>query len=194
MSSSSILLVVIAVVIVAAAVIAVVLYRQHQEKRRRHLQDRFGPEYERLVAATGNANAAQRELEARERRVAAFHIRSLSSEERNQFSARWQQVQAEFVDNPKGSLAHADELLGEIMGTRGYPVQDFEQRANDLSVDHPLVVQHYHAAHGVALRHRKGQASTEDLRQAMIHYKALFEELVAEGRSAPPAPIPHAAE
>jgi hypothetical protein len=196
MSSNTLILIIVAVAIVAAAVVAFVLYRQHQEKRRRHLRDRFGPENERLVAATGDASIAQRELEARERRVAAFHIRPLSSQEREQFTVRWQQVQAEFVDNPKGSLAHADELLGEVMGTRGYPVQDFEQRANDLSVDHPLVVQHYHAAHGVALRHRKGEATTEDLRQAMVHYKALFEELVAEAPSRPraAADIPHAAE
>jgi hypothetical protein len=105
-------------------------------------------------------------------------------------------VQAEFVDNPKASLAHADELLGEVMSARGYPVQDFEQRAADLSVDHPVVVQHYHAAHGIALRHRKGEATTEDLRQAMIHYRALFQELVSDVALATPlhAPVPHAAD
>ena len=102
--------------------------------------------------------------------------------------SRWQGVQTEFVDDPKASLAHADVLLGEVMSARGYPVKDFDQRAADLSVDHPVIVQHYHAAHDIALRHKSGQTTTEDLRQAMIHYRALFAELVAEPSQA------HAAE
>jgi len=120
----------------------------------------------------------------------------LSVEDQERFTTRWQQIQAEFVDNPKTSLAHADELLGEVMNARGYPVQDFEQRAADLSVDHPVVVQHYHAAHGIALRHKKDQTTTEDLRQAMIHYRALFQELVSGTEPATPlhTTISHAAE
>ena len=97
-------------------------------------------------------------------------------------------MQVEFIDNPKASLAHADDLLGTVMAARGYPVTDFAQRSADLSVDHPAVVQHYHAAHNVALAHRRGEANTEDMRQAMIHYRALFDELVAEPSHA------HAAE
>jgi hypothetical protein len=194
MSSDSIFLIVAAVLIIAAIVVGAVLYRQQQAQRRRHLREQFGPEYDRLVAATGSSRAAERELDARTQRAAAFHIRTLSPEERAGFTTRWQQVQAEFVDNPKASLAHADELLGEVMSTRGYPVQDFEQRAADLSVDHPVVVQHYHAAHGIALRHKKDQATTEDLRRAMIHYRTLFEELVSNAAPATPLHISHAAE
>jgi hypothetical protein len=196
MSSDAVFLIVAAVLIIAAIVVAAVLYRQQQAQRRRHLREQFGPEYDRLVAATGSARIAQRELEQRARRAAALHIRALAPEDRPRFTTRWQQVQAEFVDNPKASLAHADELLGEVMSARGYPVQDFEQRAADLSVDHPVVVQHYHAAHGIALRHKKDQATTEDLRQAMIHYRALFQELVSDTAPATPlhTTISHAAE
>jgi len=194
MSSTVLFLIIAAVLIIAALVVAGVIYHQQQSRRRHYLRERFGPEYDRLVAATGSSRTAERELEARAQRAAAFHIRALSAEERAGFSTRWQQVQAEFVDNPKASLSHADDLLGEVMGARGYPVQDFEQRAADLSVDHPVVVQHYHAAHGIALRHRKGETTTEDLRQAMIHYRALFQELVSDAAPATPLHVPHAAE
>jgi len=194
MSSTVLFLIVAGVLIIAALVVAGVIYHQQQSRRRHYLRERFGPEYDRLVAATGSSRTAERELEARAQRAAAFHIRALSAEERAGFSTRWQQVQAEFVDNPKASLSHADDLLGEVMGARGYPVQDFEQRAADLSVDHPVVVQHYHAAHGIALRHRKGETTTEDLRQAMIHYRALFQELVSDAAPATPLHVPHAAE
>lgn len=197
MSSTSIILIAIAVIVVVAIIVALIIYGQQQAKRHRRLRNRFGPEYDRLVAATGSASRADRELEARERRAARFNIRPLSREERTDFVAHWQLVQAEFVDNPKVSLSHADELLDKVMNARGYPVQeDFDQRSADLSVDHPVVVQHYHAAHAIALRHRKGEATTEDLRQAMIHYRALFEELVSEASPATPVTvnIPHAAE
>ena len=193
MNSETISLIVAAVLIIAAIVVAAILYYQREEQRRRHLRERFGPEYDRLVAATGSSRLAERELDARAQRAAAFRIHTLSPEERAGFTGRWLQVQAEFVDSPKTSLAHADELLGEVMGARGYPVQDFEQRAADLSVDYPVVVQHYHAAHGIALRHKKDQATTEDLRQAMIHYRTLFQELVADAALATPLHA-HAAE
>ena len=193
LNSTILFLIVAAIVIIVAVISAIMIYNRKSASRRRHLRDRFGPEYDRLVAVTGSTRQAERELEMRERRAATFKIRALSEEDQQLFTNRWRQVQAEFVDNPKTSLAHADDLLGEVMNARGYPVQDFEQRAADLSVDHPVVVQHYHAAHGIALRHKKGQATTEDLRQAMIHYRALFQELVAD--AAPPAAeIAHAAE
>jgi FtsZ-interacting cell division protein ZipA len=196
MSSNSVLLIVLAAIIVVVLVIALVRYRQQQSKRHQRLRDRFGPEYDRLVTAAGSANAAERELEAREKRAARYKIRTLSRDEQVRFAARWQQVQAEFVDNPKASLGHADDLLAEVMTARGYPVQDFEQRSADLSVDHPVVVQHYHAAHAIALRNKKDETTTEDLRQAMIHYKALFEDLVSDAAPASPVTpgIPHAAE
>ena len=196
MSFNSIVLVVLAAIVVVVLVVALVIYRQKQAKRHRRLHERFGPEYDRLVTTTGSASAAERELEAREKRAARYKIRALSPDEQARFAAHWQQVQAEFVDNPKASLGHADDLLGQVMTARGYPVQDFEQRSADLSVDHPVIVQHYHAAHGIALRHKTGETTTEDLRQAMIHYRALFDELIADvSPSAPvPATIPHAAE
>lgn len=194
MSSDTAFLIVAAGLIIAAIVVATILYYQREAQRRRHLRERFGPEYDRLVAATGSSRAAERELEQRERRAATLHIRPLPLEDQQRFTTRWQAVQAEFVDSPKTSLAHADELLGQVMDARGYPVQDFEQRAADLSVDHPVVVQHYHAAHGIALRHKKDQTTTEDLRQAMIHYRALFQELVSDTEPATPLHVPHAAE
>jgi hypothetical protein len=169
--------------ILAALIVGVLIgflaYKLYRDSRTRHLRTHFGPEYSRLADEKG-ALAAERELEEREKRASRFHIRPLSDEQRRQFVTRWQGVQEEFVDKPKDSLAHADELLGEAMATRGYPVQDFEQRAADLSVEHPVVVQHYHEAHDIALRHRDGRATTEELRQAMLHYRALFEEVVSE--------------
>jgi len=172
--------VIIALVCLAAGIaigfLAFWLYRQN---RTRHLRRHFGPEYSRLSEEMGQ-EAAEQELAMREKRVHRFHLRSLSEEQRRGFISRWQSVQEEFVDNPKISLAHADDLLGEAMKTRGYPVEDFEQRAADLSVEHPSVVQHYHAAHTIALRHREGRTTTEDLRQAMLHYRALFDELMSD--------------
>ena len=178
MSQTSIIVSIVAVVIVAA-LIAFFLYRQYRQRHARHLRAHFGPEYSRLVKERGAA-AAEKELAIRERRTAKFDIRPLPAEDRGRFLSSWQEVQKAFVDNPQGSLAAADDLIGKVMAARGYPVQDFEQRAADISVDHPIVVQHYHAAHGIALRHRKGQATTEDLRQAMIHYRALFDDLLSD--------------
>src|ERR1700743_3340828 len=175
MSSNTVILIAIAAVVVVAVIIALIVSSQQKARRRRLLRDRFGPEYDRLVAATGSSAAAEEELGSRQKSAARFTIPPLSRDEQTRFAARWQQGQAEFVDNPKASLGHADDLLAEVMTARGYPVQDFDQRSADLSVDHPVVVQHYHAAHGIALRHKKGEATTEDLRQAMIHYRDLFE-------------------
>ena len=186
MNSNTIILLVLVAVVVAVAIFAVVRYFQNQ--RTRHLRDRFGPEYARLAEETGSQRAAEKRLAEREKRAEKFNIHPLSAEDRKRFSAQWQTVLAEFVENPKESLAHADDLLGTVMAARGYPVADFEQRTADLSVDQPLVVQHYHAAHGIALADRAGEASTEDLRQAMIHYRALFDELASE------QPQAHAAE
>lgn len=178
MSNGSIVVLVLAALI-AGILIGLVAYKLYRDSRSRHLRKHFGPEYSRLADERG-ALAAERELEQRETRAARFHIHPLSAEQKNRFVSRWQGVQEEFVDRPKESLAHADELLGEAMATRGYPVQDFEQRAADLSVEHPVVVQHYHEAHAIALRHREGKATTEDMRQAMLHYRALFDEVVSE--------------
>lgn len=187
MSYTTLAIIIVLVAVVSAA-IAIVLHHYYLRQRSRRLQGRFGPEYERLAESRGTPLAAENELIERQKRVAKFHIRPLNPEERRRYTDRWAQIQAEFVDNPKSSLSHADELLGEVMATRGYPVQDFDQRSADLSVDHPIVVQHYHAAHAIAVRDRTGQTTTEDLRQAMIHYRALFDELISEAHRA------HAAE
>ncbi len=143
--SPTIVVAVAGIVLLVVVLIAYALYRKNRS-RTRHLKDRFGPEYDRVAGQTGVAGA-ERQLQAREKRAATFAIRDLSAADRQRFADNWKNVQAEFVENPQASLAHADSLLGEVMGARGYPVGDFEQRAADLSVDHPVIVQHYHAAH-----------------------------------------------
>lgn len=163
----------IAIIIVAALVIV-------RNKRSERLQSRFGPEYERTVHETGNVRKAEATLQARETRVERFHIRPLTREDANWFSDEWRRVQALFVDDPANAVTRADRLVGEAMTARGYPVGDFEQRVEDISVDHPNVVMNYRAARDIAERHARHAASTEDLRQAMVHYRALFSELLQE--------------
>lgn len=182
MDTNTIIIVAVAAVVIAVA-IAVVL----RTRRTAKLRDRFGPEYERAVQESGGQRRAEAELHDRAKRVEAFAIQPLRPGERERYAGAWRKVQAEFVDDPKRAVSQADELVAEIMAARGYPVGDFEQRAADLSVDHPVVVQNYRAAHAIALRHARGEASTEDLRQAMIHYRALFDDLVSEPVSAPHA-------
>ena len=172
---------VVVLVIVAIVVIAAVVMMQ---RRKTALRERFGPEYERAVKERGSERAAQTALAEREKRVSRFNIRDLSESERQQYAEHWRRVQARFVDDPQGAVTDADESVGLLMGTRGYPMADFDQRAADLSVDHPRVVQNYRAAHAIALRHREGRAGTEELRQAMIHYRSLFEDLLNGHRPA----------
>ena len=184
-------LIIIILLVVVVAVAAVYFLRKRKSEQ---LRDQFGPEYKRVVKDTGDPRKAEAELLDRQKRVKSFSIKPLPSLDRERFEASWQRVQAEFVDDPKGSIRHADALLGDVMAARGYPVSDFDQRSADLSVDHPQVVQNYRAAHDIAVRHERGEASTEDLRQAMIHYRALFQELTDEegpnpGRSTEPTPL-----
>jgi hypothetical protein len=169
---------VIVIVIAVAVLVGGGLYLRFQRSRK--LKSKFGPEYLRAVDETGGKRRAEAELHGREKRVKTFDIRPLSPQEIERFGTAWRAVQAEFVDNPKLAIARADTLLGELMGARGYPVSDFEQRAADLSVEHPHLVDNYRTAHEVALREGRGQANTEDLRQAMIHYRELFEDLAGE--------------
>ena len=158
-------------------------------RRQTHLRDRFGPEYDHVVEATGDRRQAESELLRREERVKKFDIRNLSSEERSRYAEDWRKVQARFVDTPALAVAEADELVTDLMRARGYPMVDFEQRAADVSVDHPQVIEHYRAAHSLAIRSERGTVDTEDLRQAMVHYRALFEDLleapVRDGRTRP---------
>jgi hypothetical protein len=170
------LVIVLLVALVAAIGVAVWLFTQKQ--RTDNLQQRFGPEYERTVAEHRDQKAGERELEHRAERVEHLQLRPLAREERDQFVTRWQAVQAQFVDDPSGATNEADDLVGQVMATRGYPVGDFEQRAADVSVNHPRVVEHYRAGHALALRSARGDADTEDLRQAFVHFRALFEDLL----------------
>jgi hypothetical protein len=170
------LVIVLIVALVAAIGVAAWLFMQ--KKRSDTLQQRFGPEYDRTLAQRGDQKAAELELEHRAERVEHFQLRPLARDERDQFVARWQSVQAQFVDDPSDATTEADDLVGQVMATRGYPVGDFEQRAADVSVNHPRVVEHYRAGHALALRAARGDADTEDLRQAFVHFRALFEDLV----------------
>lgn len=173
MNTTAVLLIVAAVVVLAA--VGWLVYRQQRAKK---LKSRFGPEYEHAVRQFGTESRAQSALEARERRMEKIHILSLPHDRCEEFAARWQNVQREFVDNPAESIRKADALVNEVMQARGYPVSDFEQRAEDISVDHPVVVRNYRLAHTIAERHKRAQAGTEDLRQALVHYRELFDELL----------------
>jgi hypothetical protein len=147
-------------------------------RRRVALTQRFGPEYERTVAEAKNRREAERRLAEREKRVERLDIHPLSAADHTRYLERWRAVQARFVDDPPAALQEADDLIGEVMVSRGYPLEDFERRAEDLSVDHAEVVQNYRAGHRLASSSREGKASTEDLRQAMVHYRALFDDLL----------------
>ena len=179
-----ILLAVVAVVIVAGILLL-------QRRRSEHLQSRFGPEYEHEVEEKGSRRKAEAELAKREKRVEKLDIVPLEPTAREEFVERWTDVQAKFVDDPPRAVAYADALLAEVMSARGYPVGDFDQRAGDISVDHPQVVEHYRAGHDIAVRHKRGEAGVEELRQAMIHYRSLFEELVGSKEQAPREEVAH---
>jgi hypothetical protein len=166
-----------AAVVVLIAVLAWV-YAQRRKTTTAGLRQRFGSEYERAVHEHGSERRAEAQLSDREKRVERLKIRDLEPTERERFSGHWHTLQTRFVDDPKGAVTDADELVSSLMHTRGYPVADFNQRAADISVDHPRVVANYRSAHEIALRLGTGDASTEDLRTAMIHYRSLFEELV----------------
>jgi len=180
----TVLIALIAVVLVVV-VLAAWMYRQKrgtgQKRRAGELRERFGPEYDRTVAEHGDPRRAQAELEARQQRVERLDIRSLSPSDQERFTQAWRATQARFVDDPSAAIVEADRLVTDVMTARGYPMGNFKQRAADISVDHPRVVENYRAAHDIALRHDDGEASTEDLRKAMVHYRALFEDLLETG-------------
>lgn len=179
LSTIQILVIVTALVVVVAAGIGIWL--SIRKRRTERLRTQFGgAEYTRAVTEGGSRRKAETELDERSERVEHLHIRPLASGDRARFIDSWGRIQARFVDGPGSAITDADQLIGDVMSTRGYPVSDFEQRAADISVDHPLVLENYRAAHQSAILQTKGQASTEVLRQAMIHYRTLFEELVGE--------------
>ncbi len=169
----------IAAVVIVIAGIALLQFAR--KRRTQRLRTQFGgAEYSRAVKEGGSQRKAEAVLDKRADRVEAFHIRPLAAGDRARFVEAWGRIQTRFVDGPGGAVTDADQLLGDVMSTRGYPVSDFDQRAADISVDHPQVIENYRAAHQTALLQIKGQASTEDLRKAIIHYRTLFDELVSE--------------
>lgn len=176
-------------VVVIAVLIAVALWMFNRKRQSEHLEKRFGPEYDRAVEAHGSREKAEADLLARKKRVEQLHIVPLDPADAQRFQQQWRSLQARFVDNPRGVLADADHLVRELMQKRGYPMGDFERRAADISVNHPGVVEHYRAAHDITARERRGEVDTEGLRQAVIHYRALFAELLQVEE--PPRPDGH---
>ena len=170
----------VAVIVVAVLVLAAVGWLVWQRQRSDALRARYGPEYERTVNTLGDKRRAESELLKRQERVEHLDIVPLSADQRNSYLQQWHAVQTRFVDDPKGAVTDADRLVEDVMKTRGYPISDFDQRAADLSVHHPRVVDNYRAARDIAQRHRRGQATTEDLRQAMVHYRGLFQDLLED--------------
>jgi FtsZ-interacting cell division protein ZipA len=176
------LLVAILIVLVLLVVLALVAGRQ---RRSRRLRERFGPEYDRTVAEAGDRREAEAKLQERTERRQQLDIVALDPAARDRYVEAWRQTQARFVDEPAEATREADRLITEVMRERGYPVEDFEQRAADVSVDHPQVVDDYRAAHAIAAANERSEASTEDLRQALVHYRSLFEELLEVGQAEP---------
>lgn len=164
--------------IVVVVIIAIVAALASRNARSQRLQQHFGPEYDRTVRTSGDRAAAERELSSRVERVKRMHIEELPAGARERYAEEWRTVQTQFVDQPRAALQQADSLVANVMRDRGYPVSDFDQQAADISADHPQVVDNYRAAHGIAARSDRGEVSTEDLRQAMVHYRTLFNDLL----------------
>jgi len=168
---AAIVVIVVAVVVVAASVI-------NSRSKTKRLKEHYGREYERLVSQAGSEKAAEKELTARERKRDKLDIVPLTQSALSDFTTRWHEVQTRFVDSPSTAVGVADRLVTDVMRERGYPVDDFEQRAADISVDHPQIVENYRAAHGICLSQQHGDVSTEQQREAFVHYRALFEKLL----------------
>jgi ABC-type nickel/cobalt efflux system permease component RcnA len=171
---------VILVVVVAIIIIAAIWWFV-QSRRSHALHEDFGPEYDRTVQQSDSRRAAETELRNRRERVEKLDIRPLSITDRDRFAREWETLQPRFVDDPKGAVSDADSLVSDLMRTRGYPMGDFEQRAADISVDHPDVVNHYREAHRLAQRNASDQATTEEQRRALVHYRELFNDLLSDG-------------
>jgi hypothetical protein len=164
--------------VLVLALIALAAFLFYQKKQSQRLAERFGPEYGRTVKALGSRTKAESELKTREQRVEHFDIVPLSPADADRFGRAWKALQGNFVDDPTGAVVQADQLVRELLLKRGYPMSDFERRAADISVDHPTVVSNYRAAQAIAARNKRGEASTEELRKAVVHYRALFDELL----------------
>ena len=171
-TTTAIVLAVVAILVVIVAVWFMLKWRTEE------LRKRFGPEYDRVITERGDTRQAESELAARQKRVERFDIHPLDPAERDRFVNAWRATQSHFVDAPAEAIKDADRLVSQVMRARGYPVGDFEQRAADISVDHPIVVENYRAARAIAIANERGQAGTEELRQAIVHYRVLFEDLL----------------
>ena len=181
MDSNTTTIILVAIVfLVVGGLLAMAVMRLQRSRR---LRERFGPEYDRIIKEAGDKQKAESELEARLAHVEALQIRSLSAEEVNRFVLDWQATQAEFVDEPLASIQKADRLIREVMKAKGYPIEDFEQRAADISVDYPELVTDYRGLHMIAVKEEDDKVSTEEMRQAMVHGRALFENLVSTDSS-----------
>jgi hypothetical protein len=192
-SESAIVWTAVALVAVAIVIAATITSRRRARVRTAELRQRFGPEYERAVQELGSSGRAERELAKRTKRVEHINLRALNSADEERFSSTWRNVQAQFVDDPRAAVVSANELIKDVMRARGYPTDNFDQRVADLSVDHPAVVQHYRAAHALADSPGNQPGNTEELRQAVVHYRALFADLLQERSSlAPPHGDAHA--
>jgi hypothetical protein len=186
---------IIGIVIVALAIVgAVVWYSVAQQRRTTSLKERYGTEYDRTIATSNSRRAAEAELETREERVESLQLHSLAPDQRDLFAQQWHDVQEFFVDNPGRAVAKADGLVADVMRARGDPVENFEQRAADLSVHHARFVQNYRAARDVANRHRRGAATTEELRRAMVNYRVLFDDLLEVEDTVSDRPVPRVVE
>lgn len=170
----------ILIVVAALVVIGLIAWAVLARRRSEHLRERFGPEYDRTVSEQGGRRDAETELQRREEKRERLDIVPLSSESRERYLGSWREVQTGFVDEPTRALTEADRLVTDVMRERGYPMDEFDQRVADISVDHPQVVEHYREAHAIQLASENDETSTEDLRQAVVHYRALFEELLDE--------------
>ena len=167
----------LAVIFAVAAIVWVYI----SNKRTKQLRADFGPEYRRVARAEGDAAKGEKILRERQERVQKLDIRPLTDAQRNEFANAWELAQARFVDDPTSAVAEADRLVQRVMAVRGYPMENFEQRVADVSVDHPAVVQNYRLAHDIAVEHEQQDVGIEKLRQAMLHYRALFADLLHDG-------------
>ncbi len=175
MDTTLIVIIVVVVVVIIGVILGLIFSRRNRSKQ---LQEKFGPEYDHAVETLGSEKKAQTELNERQKHVEALNIRPLSVSEHDRYLAEWTAVQSKFVDEPGQAIVDADRLIMEVMQIRGYPVSDFEQRVADISVKYPALVTNYRGAREIANKNKLGQANTEELRQAMIYYRSLFEELL----------------
>ena len=180
--------------VLVLALLALGAWYFYQRTQTRRLEQRFGPEYGRALAALGSRKEAEAELKAREQRVGQLSIVPLTPADAARYGQAWKVLQGNFVDNPKGVVAQADQLVREVLLKRGYPMGDFERRAADISVDHPSVVSNYRAAQAIAARDQRGEADTEELRKAVVLLRALFDELLEERKVKPEATLTKQAE